>query len=151
MIVALLVPNDVTRFWCPIGCFSTHVTTIGWFRCKFGLPTIIGLDASLVSLAHVLLGAPDSFWVLQELQTAGLQTVGPRGRNLPNDIYPPIVDRIYPITRGEVPPPFAIQQASWGVERRRTAWLVLDKLNESESCKVISLKSSVLYYFIVSA
>ena len=73
-------------------------------------------------------------------------------------------------TREEVPPPFAIQQASWGAERRRTAWQeepggvggvqgflgkifgwtgggqVLDKLNESESesCKVISLKSSVL-------
>ena len=79
-------------------------------------------------------------------------------------------------TREEVPPPFAIQQASWGAERRRTAWQeepggvggvqgflgkifgwtgeegqVLDKLSESESCKVISLKSSVLYYFIVSA
>ena len=31
-------------------------------------------------------------------QTIGPRTVRPRGRNPPNDIYPPIVGRIYPIT-----------------------------------------------------
>ena len=30
-------------------------------------------------------------------RTVGPQTVGPWGRNLPTDIYPPIVGRIYPI------------------------------------------------------